>query len=62
MIILLKNIEIAASVIIALLLMTLCIYQFYKGSYEFAVIALIMMVINIFYLKKEVKEKKEDNY
>lgn len=56
----LKNIEIASSILIAIILIVFLVYQFYLGHLIFGIVGLIMLAFNIYYLLKEMIEKKED--
>lgn len=56
----LKNIEIASSILIAIILIIFLVYQFYFGHLTLGIIGLIMLAFNFYYLLKEVKEKKKE--
>lgn len=57
-----KNIEITVSLIIFIGALIFAIYSFYNNSMTMGFVALIVSVINVYYMSKELQDKREDNY
>lgn len=57
-----KNIEITVSLIIFLGALVFAIYSFYDHSISMGIGALIVAIVNAYYMIKEIKEKREDYY
>lgn len=57
-----KNIEITVSLIIFIAALMFSIYSFYNHAVTMGFGALIVSVVNAYYLVKEVKAKREEDY
>lgn len=57
-----KNIEISVSFIIFLVAFIFARYSFYNNSIALGVGAFICSLVNLYYMIKELKEKREGNY
>lgn len=57
-----KNIEITVSLIIFLGALIFAIFSFYDNSTIIGVGALMVALVNAYYMIKEIKDKKEVNY
>ncbi|PHK49043.1 hypothetical protein [Staphylococcus edaphicus] len=57
-----KNIEISVSLIILIGALIFAIYSFYANSIAMGVGALIVALVNCYYMIKEWKEKRDEDY